>query len=657
MVFGNRGSSCATGVAFTRDPSTGRNAIYGEFLVNAQGEDVVAGIRTPESIAEVDGAGGLKAVFPAAYCELEEVCRALELERNEMQDVEFTIEDEKLYMLQTRTGKRSGPAAVRVAVEMVDEGLISKEEALGRIIASHVEQMLAPVFNAEDKAVAMSEGRFLATGLAAGPGAASGRIALTADRAAEMASDGPVLLVRDETSPEDIVGMHASSGILTSRGGMTSHAAVVARGLGKPCIVGAGDLVVDETGGELRVAGQTFGEGDVLSIDGSTGEVIAGELTPRPSEVLQSLLDPENVSGSRATECFLELLSWSDEIRRMGVRANADTPHDAEVAVALGARGIGLCRTEHMFFDESRISAIRQVILARDEAGRAEPLARLRPEQQADFEGILEAMAGMPVTIRLLDPPLHEFLPHGEAAIRELADQMGLDYTTVADTVDTLTEANPMLGHRGCRLGLTTPEIYDMQVEAIARATCALKSRGVDAQPEIMVPLVGTENEMSRLRERIVERVASVLEEMGQEIPILIGTMIEIPRAALVAERIAEHAEFFSFGTNDMTQMTYGYSRDDVGRFLPNYVETGILPADPFAELDQEGVGQLVMMACEKGRAARPGIKLGICGEHGGDPSSIGFFETCGLDYISCSPYRVPVARVAAAQAVLKARA
>jgi pyruvate,orthophosphate dikinase len=438
---------------------------------------------------------------------------------------------------------------------------------------------------------------------------------------------------------------------------MTSHAAVVARGLGKPCIVGAGDLVVDEEGGELRVAGQTFVEGDVLSIDGSTGEVIAGDLSPRPSEVLQALLNPEAVSGSRATECFLELLTWSDEIRRMGVRANADTPHDAEVAVALGARGIGLCRTEHMFFDESRISAIRQVILARDEAGRAEPLAQLRPEQQADFEGILEAMAGMPVTIRLLDPPLHEFLPREEAAIRELADQMGLDHTTVADTVDTLTEANPMLGHRGCRLGLTTPEIYDMQVEAIARATCALHSRGVDARPEIMVPLVGTQNEMERLRERIAHRVASVLEEMGQEIPILIGTMIEIPRAALVAERIAEYAEFFSFGTNDMTQMTYGYSRDDVGRFLPDYVESGILPADPFAELDQEGVGQLVRMACEKGRAARPGIKLGICGEHGGDPSSIGFFESCGLDYVSCSPYRVPVARVAAAQAVLKARA
>jgi pyruvate,orthophosphate dikinase len=655
MVFGNRGSRCATGVAFTRDPSTGENTIYGEYLVNAQGEDVVAGIRTPQPIAPAEG-GGLGELFPEAFAALKDVCVTLEQERQEMQDVEFTIEDEMLYMLQTRTGKRSGPAAVRIAVEMVEEGLISREEAFRRIDASHITQMLAPVFDTREMEKAIEAGDMLAKGLAAGPGAASGRIALTADRAAEMAAEGPVLLVRDETSPEDIVGMHASSGILTSRGGMTSHAAVVARGLGKPCIVGAGDLVVDEEAGELRVGDRVFREGDVLSIDGTAGQVFAGEHDPHPSEVLQALSSPGDTDLSGAPQRFLELLEWSDEERRMGVRANADTPHDAEVAVMLGARGIGLCRTEHMFFDERRIAWIRQVILAREAKDRATALAALLPEQQSDFEGIFRAMAGMPVTVRLLDPPLHEFLPREESAIRDLAEQMGLNETTVAETVESLTEANPMLGHRGCRLGLTSPEIYDMQVEAITRAACVLHGEGVDARPEIMVPLVGTETEMATLRERIAATVARVLEESGQEIPIPIGTMIEVPRAALVADAIAAHADFFSFGTNDLTQMTYGYSRDDIGRFLPQYVEEGILPVDPFAQLDQEGVGSLVALACEKGRATRSDLKLGICGEHGGDPPSIDFFESCGLDYVSCSPYRVPVARVAAAKASLRRR-
>ena len=654
MVFGNRGPECATGVAFTRDPSTGENVIYGEYLINAQGEDVVAGIRTPHQIVGTDGEG-LKADFPEAFESLQTVCDTLEHERREMQDVEFTIEDGTLYMLQTRSGKRSGPAAVRIAVEMVEEGLIDARQGLMRVDGTHVAQMLAPEFDEEQKSAAVEAGRLLARGLAAGPGAASGRIALTASRAAEMARDGSVLLVRDETSPEDIVGMHASSGILTSRGGMTSHAAVVARGLGKPCIVGAGELIVDEEKGELRVGERTYEEGDFLSIDGSSGEVLEGELDAHPSEVLRRLTgEATDGQAGRSTTCFLELLEWADQERRMGVRANADTPEDARVAIALGARGIGLCRTEHMFFEEDRIAWIRQVILARQPEQRTAPLAELLPEQQGDFEGILEAMAGMPVTIRLLDPPLHEFLPRDESAIAHLADQMGLSTEEVHDTVEILSEANPMLGHRGCRLGLTSPEIYDMQVEAIARATCKLVAKGVEARPEIMVPLVGTQEEMERLRERIAAVVGRVLEEEGSAAQIPIGTMIEIPRAALVADDIARFADFFSFGTNDLTQMTYGYSRDDVGRFLPQYVEERVLPADPFAQLDQRGVGQLVEIACRRGREVKPDLKLGICGEHGGDPSSIDFFEQVALDYVSCSPYRVPVARVAAAQARLR---
>ncbi len=652
MVFGNRGSDCATGVAFTRDPSTGERRIYGEYLVNAQGEDVVAGIRTPRPI-HGDGSSGLAAEFPAAYRDLERTCELLERERRDMQDVEFTIEAGTLYMLQTRTGKRTGPAAVRIAVEMEEEGLIDRRTALRRLEGHHLAQMLAPVFDAGEKAQAVRAGRFLASGLAAGPGAASGQIALSAERAAAMAASGPVILVRDETSPEDIVGMHAAAGIVTARGGMTSHAAVVARGLGKPCIVGAGALTLDEAQGELRVGQQVLKEGDLLSMDGSTGEVLAGGLAPHPSEVLEALLAgvPPATPAGRA---FERVLGWADEVRRLGVRANADTPHDAVVARALGAAGIGLCRTEHMFFEDSRIPWVRQMILAREPASRGEALARLLPVQQGDFEGILAAMDGLPVTIRLLDPPLHEFLPREERAVAQLAERMGIAIQEVKVMAAQLAEFNPMLGHRGCRLGLTHPEIYDMQVEAIARAATALRRQGRDPRPEIMVPLVGTEEEMRRLRERTSAVVERVLAAAGDGLRIPIGTMIEVPRAALVADRIARHADCFSFGTNDLTQMTYGYSRDDAGSFLPHYVEQRILPADPFARLDEEGVGALVTMACERGRASRPDLKLGICGEHGGDPESIHFCERAGLDYVSCSPYRVPVARLAAARAALE---
>ena len=652
MVFGNRGPKCATGVAFTRDPGTGEPRIYGEYLINAQGEDVVAGIRTPLPIAGTAEREGLEKDFPQAYADLARVCATLEDERRDMQDVEFTIEDGKLYMLQTRDGKRTGSAAVRIAYDMVQEGRIDHQTALARVEGEQLLQILAPVFEVAEKQRAIEGGRLLASGLAAGPGAASGRIALTAADASAMAAEGNVLLVRDETSPEDIVGMHASAGILTSRGGMTSHAAVVARGMGKPCIVGAGSLVVDEEAGEVRVQDQVFRRGDELSIDGTTGEVIAGALAAQPSEVLAALLSGEP-SESPLVRASAALLEWADEARRLRVRANADTPEDARVARSLGAQGIGLCRTEHMFFEEDRLPLVRQVILGQRAEDRMEALARLLPVQQRDFEGIFEAMDGLPVTVRLLDPPLHEFLPREEAAVVQLADQMGLEVQDVLDAVESLSEFNPMLGHRGCRLGLTHPDIYDMQVEAIARAAVALVDRGLDPRPEIMVPLVGSETEMKRLRERTAAVVDRVLAELDSQLVLAIGTMIEVPRAALVADRIAAHADFFSFGTNDLTQMTYGFSRDDVAGFLPQYVEQGILPSDPFEALDVEGVGQLVSLACERGRGLKPDLKIGICGEHGGEPSSIRFFDSCGLDYVSCSPYRVPIARLAAARSAL----
>jgi pyruvate,orthophosphate dikinase len=652
MVFGNRGPKCATGVAFTRDPASGENLIYGEYLVNAQGEDVVAGIRTPISILGPDGEPQLGKAFPQAFADLEEVCRTLEDHRREMQDVEFTIEDEELYMLQTRDGKRTGLAAVRIACDMVDEGRIDPLEALRRVEGEQLVQILSPIFDPQEKKRKIAEGGLLARGLAAGPGAASGHIALTAERATEMATAGPVLLVREETSPEDIVGMYESMGILTSRGGMTSHAAVVARGLGKPCIVGAGALDVREEEGELRVDGKVFKEGDFLSIDGLTGEVMEGQLESHPSEVVQAIVGGEDID-TPLLHAFRELMEWADDERRLKVRANADTPEDARVARSLGAEGIGLCRTEHMFFDEERISWVRQMIVAESDDVREMALAKLLPMQQQDFEGIFEAMNGLPVTVRLLDPPLHEFLPQDQKTREILAEQMGTTVDEVLRVSEMLSEFNPMLGNRGCRLGLTTPGLYEMQVEAITRAACSLARRGLDPRPEIMVPLVGSEGEMQRLRDSSAEVVAWVLEEEKQQLEIPIGTMIEVPRAALVADQIAQHAEFFSFGTNDLTQMTFGYSRDDSGRFLPKYVEDRVLPFDPFQSLDISGVGQLVELACQRGRETRPGIKLGICGEHGGDPRSVIFFNSVGLDYVSCSPYRIPIARLSAARAVL----
>ncbi len=650
MVFGNRGGDCATGVAFTRDPSTGEPRLYGEYLVNAQGEDVVAGIRTPHPIAPADGGRGLAEEFPEAFAEFQRVCHKLEDHFGDMLDLEFTIEHGKLFLLQTRTGKRTGPAAVRIAVDMVQEGRIDERKALSRVDPAQLAQMLAPVFDPVEKDAAVGDGRLLARGLGAGPGAAAGRIATTADRAAEMAAGGPVLLVREETSPDDIVGMHAAKGILTSRGGMTSHAAVVARGMGKPCIVGASALHVDSAKGEVRVGGRVFHEGDELSIDGTTGEVIAGALAARDSEVIQVMLEGR-AERSPAVDAFLKLLAWADTVRRLKVRANADTPHDARVARAFGAEGIGLCRTEHMFFEADRIPWVQRMILAATPADRVAALAHLLPLQQADFEGIFEALEGLPVTIRLLDPPLHEFLPKEKDDLEALAQDIGIPVEELMQKVSALHELNPMLGHRGCRLGMTAPEIYDMQVEAIARAACSRTKAGTDVRPEIMLPLVGTEEEIKRLRRRTAEILERVLTAEGVELPILIGTMIEVPRAALVADKIARHTDFFSFGTNDLTQMTYGYSRDDAGRFLPPYIESGVLAHDPFERLDTEGVGMLVEMACKKGRETRPDLKLGICGEHGGDPSSVTFFDQVGLDYVSCSPYRIPVARLAAARA------
>jgi len=660
MVFGNRGPRCATGVAFTRNPATGDGDLYGEYLVNAQGEDVVAGIRTPKSIhPDTKGSGGMAEDFPNAFEELQDVARTLEAHFRDMQDLEFTVEDDTLYMLQTRTGKRTGPAAVQIAVDMVREKLIGESEGLARVEPRHLVQMLAPEFDLDERQKAEHDGRVLAKGLPAGPGAASGRIALDADRASEMAHEvggGPVLLVREETSPEDIVGMHASVGILTSRGGMTSHAAVVARGLGKPCIVGAGDLSVDEETGAVRVGDRIFHEGDALSIDGTSGEVIAGELPTRESQVLRHLL--EGGEATPAAAAFVEVLSWADRARRLRVRANADTPGDARAARALGAQGIGLCRTEHMFFAEDRIMLVRRMILASDASERQSALERLLPMQQSDFEGIFEAMEGFPVTVRLLDPPLHEFLPHGGKALEDVARDMNLPADRVAAKAAALGEVNPMLGHRGCRLGLTAPEIYRMQVEAIVRAACVRQQAGDRVLVEIMIPLVGTEEELRDLRALAEETAARVQSEVGVQLEhLLIGTMIEVPRAALVADKIARHADFFSFGTNDLTQMTYGYSRDDAGRFLPSYVDQKILPFDPFARLDPDGVGQLVEMAVTKGRATRADLHLGICGEHGGDPDSIAFCDKAGLDYVSCSPYRVPVARLAAARSTLGAGA
>jgi pyruvate,orthophosphate dikinase len=630
MVFGNMGEDSGTGVAFTRDPSTGAREFFGEFLINAQGEDVVAGIRTPEPMTRMAEA------FPAAYRLLDETKERLETHYRDMQDLEFTVERGTLYLLQTRTGKRSGTAAVRIAVDMVAEGLITDEEALLRVAPDAVEQLMHPTVDPQ------AECRVVVTGLPASPGAASGQVVFEAQEAFEWAAEGKaVILVRAETSPEDIRGMAAAKGILTARGGMTSHAAVVARGMGKCCIVGATALEVDQDAGAMRSDGTSFNRGDWITLDGSTGRVIAGRVP---------LVEPA------LGEHFEKFMRWTDRYRRLRVRANADTPADAARARAFGAEGIGLCRTEHMFFEADRIEWIRKMILAKDAAGRRRALGRLLPMQREDFEGIFTAMDGLPVTIRLLDPPLHEFLPHDPEAIAALAKDMGVSAERLTAMVESLREANPMLGHRGCRLGISYPEITEMQSRAIFEAAVAVAKKGVKPVPEVMIPLVADVAEY-RNQDQIVRRVASeVFLKARLEVSFLVGTMIELPRACLTADEIAQEAEFFSFGTNDLTQTTYGLSRDDAGRFLPLYIERGLLPRDPFQVLDQRGVGKLMRLAIDLGRGVRKDLKVGICGEHGGEPSSVAFCHTAGMSYVSCSPFRVPIARLAAAQAALKER-
>ncbi len=628
MVFGNMGETSGTGVAFTRDPSTGENVFYGEYLMNAQGEDVVAGIRTPLPIAE------LKKGMPEVYAELEKIYKLLENHYKDMQDIEFTIQEGKLYLLQTRTGKRTATAAVRIAVEMVEEGLIDKRTAVMRVEPEQLDQLLHPMIDPKAKYEA------IAKGLPASPGAAAGRIVFTAEEAEEWKERGEkVILVRNETSPEDIGGMHVAEGILTARGGMTSHAAVVARGMGKCCVAGCSAALIDEEKKTLTFGATVLKEGDWVTLNGSTGEVIVGQVPMVEAQV----------SGNLGT-----LLGWADEIRALGIRTNADTPHDAQTAVEFGAEGIGLCRTEHMFFEGDRISAVRQMIFAKDQAGREAALAKLLPYQKGDFKGIFKAMEGKPVTVRLLDPPLHEFVPQDAEIIRKLAADMGMPVDELNARIEALEEINPMLGHRGVRLGVTYPEIYAMQARAIFEAAAELTKEGVQVFPEVMIPLVGTVQELKMMKEICVQVAEEVMKEFGVQFKYLVGTMIEIPRACVVADEIASEAEFFSFGTNDLTQMTFGFSRDDAGTFLPKYIEKGILEKDPFQSLDQVGVGSLVQMGVEKGRAVRSNLKVGVCGEHGGDPASIDFFHRVGLDYVSYSPYRVPIARLAAAQANIR---
>lgn len=644
MVFGNMGATSATGVAFTRNPSTGEKALYGEFLVNAQGEDVVAGIRTPQDLTEAariasgSDRPSLEKAMPGAYREFLDIAHRLEQHYRDIQDLEFTVERGKLWMLQTRSGKRTAKAALRIAVEMAEEGLITREEAVSRIDPGALDQLLHPT-------IAPNAARdVIAHGLPASPGAATGEIAFSSDEAESLKGQGKdVILVRIETSPEDIHGMHAAQGILTARGGMTSHAAVVARGMGKPCVSGAGTVRIDYQRGELRVAGRTFRKGDIVTIDGSTGQVLSGAVP---------MIQPE-LSGHFGT-----IMQWADKVRRMKVRANAETPADARAARTFGAEGIGLCRTEHMFFDDERIVAVREMILADTEEDRRKALAKLLPMQRSDFVELFEIMAGLPVTIRLLDPPLHEFLPHTAEEIEEVAGTMGVDVDKLRRRAESLREFNPMLGHRGCRLAVSYPEIAEMQARAIFEAALeAGRKAGAPVEPEIMVPLVGLREELDFVKARIDAVATQVIEENGETLTYLVGTMIELPRAALLAGRIAETAEFFSFGTNDLTQTTFGISRDDAGGFMSTYAAKGIVSQDPFVSIDIDGVGALVRMATQSGRGTRPDMKLGICGEHGGDPASIRFCEETGLDYVSCSPFRVPIARLAAAQAAIAAKA
>jgi pyruvate,orthophosphate dikinase len=653
MVFGNMGETSATGVCFSRDAGTGEDLFNGEYLINAQGEDVVAGIRTPQQITKIGSqrwaelAGipedvraakypSMEEAMPEIYKELDEIQTRLENHYRDMQDMEFTVQEGKLWFLQTRNGKRTGAAMVKIAMDLLRQGMIDEKTALKRVEPNKLDELLHPVF---DKA-ALKNAKVIAKGLPASPGAATGQIVFFADDAAKWHADGhKVVMVRIETSPEDLAGMAVAQGILTARGGMTSHAAVVARGMGKCCVSGAGALSIDYKSRTLEVGGVTLKEGDYISINGSTGEVYEGKVATRAAEL----------SGD-----FADLMALADKYTRMKVRTNADTPHDAEVARKFGAVGIGLCRTEHMFFEGEKIKAMREMILAENEEGRKIALAKILPYQKADFKGIFKAMEGCPVTVRLLDPPLHEFVPHDEKGQQEMADAMGVSFKHIQQRVEALHEQNPMLGHRGCRLGNTYPEITRMQTRAILGAALELKKEGVETFPEIMVPLTGLLPEFKEQENVIREEAAALFAEMGDSIDYKVGTMIEIPRAALTAERIAQGAEFFSFGTNDLTQMTFGYSRDDVASFLPIYLEKKILQVDPFQVLDQNGVGQLVRMATEKGRSVRPDLKCGICGEHGGEPSSVKFCHRVGLNYVSCSPFRVPIARLAAAQAAIE---
>ena len=635
MVFGNMGEDSGTGVCFTRNPSTGAKELYGEYLADAQGEDIVAGIRTPDPVAT------LEQKMPEVYRELVGIAQRLESHFKNMQDVEFTVQEGKLYMLQTRHGKRTGAAALKIAVDLVEEGSCTRDYAVLNLVEpAHLDQMLHPHF--ADELAYRKEGRVISKGLPASPGAAVGKLVFHAEDAEAAAAKGEkVILARIETSPEDVGGMHAAQGIITTRGGMTSHAAVVARGWGRPCVAGCGDVEIDYAAKTLTNGKVTLREGDVVSLNGTTGEIVSGAVA---------------LADARVSPDFRLFMGWADEVRALGVRTNADTPKDAKVARDLGAQGIGLCRTEHMFFEPTRILEMRRLILSESASERQAALDKLIVFQREDFRGIFLAMEGLPVTIRLLDPPLHEFLPHEEEQILELSNEMGISAQRVGFRVSQHHETNPMLGHRGCRLGITHPEITEMQARAIFEAACDLVKDGHQVSPEIMVPLVGTPEELVDQRDIVIRVAESVMKERGLRIAYLVGTMIEVPRAALVADLIAREAQFFSFGTNDLTQMTFGYSRDDSGTFLPHYVAHRLLPDDPFQTIDVAGVGALVRLACEKGRAARPSIKLGICGEHGGDPRSIAFFAEVGLDYVSCSPFRVPIARLAAAQAALRAR-
>ncbi|MEO0192197.1 MAG: pyruvate, phosphate dikinase [candidate division WOR-3 bacterium] len=648
MVFGNMGPDSGTGVAFTRNPATGENELYGEFLMNAQGEDVVAGMRTPVPIEE------LRKLMPDIYAQLEGIRNILERHYKDMQDLEFTIERGKLYILQTRAGKRTGLAAMNIALDMLEEGIIDERTAITRIEPDQITTLLRPVFDEGAKKKAKEEKRLIATGLPAGPGAASGRVCFFSDEVEEKRNLwGRIILVRTETSPEDIKGMELSEGILTSRGGMTSHAALVARQRGKTCIVGCSALEIDYKNRQIRVGDTIIKEGEQISIDGSTGEVFLGEIDTRPSEVIEVLIHKTRPPDEAPVyKRFKRIMELADRFRRLGVRANADRPSEAETAITFGAEGIGLCRTEHMFFEGERIDHMREMILAETEDERIRALDKLLPLQREDFKGIFRVMKGRPVTIRTLDPPLHEFLPNTEGGQRELAEKLGLEYERVKARVEELHEANPMLGHRGCRLGITHPEITEMQARAIFEAACAVKKEGIDVKPEVMIPLVGNLNEF-RNQEAIVRRVAEeVFEREGVRVDYSVGTMIELPRAAVMADEIAQGAEFFSFGTNDLTQTGFGISRDDYGKFIQDYIAKGIFKFDPFISIEP-GIGELVRIGVERGRKTRPDLKIGICGEHGGDPDSIAFCHSVGLDYVSCSPFRVPVARLAAARAAI----